>query len=220
MNDIVIVRDTQKIYKMGKVFIKALDGVDLLIEEGTFISISGPSGAGKSTLLHIIGCLDNPTKGDVKINGKDIGKMKDKELTLFRKDNIGFVFQFFNLVPTLTARENVILPRMFDKEKEYDRAEELLDLVGMGHRMNHKPGEMSGGERQRVAIARALMNDPPIILADEPTGNLDSDTGRQILHLFKKLNEEGKTIILVTHERDIAQLTDRTIAMKDGKILI
>jgi putative ABC transport system ATP-binding protein len=155
----------------------------------------------------------------VSLNGKDLGSMKDKELTLFRKGNIGFVFQFFNLVPTLTARENVLVPKMFDKNKETEKAEKLLVSLGISHRMEHRPTELSGGERQRVAIARALVNDPPIILADEPTGNLDSDTGLEILKLFRALNKQGKTIILVTHERDIARYANRVISMKDGKIV-
>jgi putative ABC transport system ATP-binding protein len=221
MSDPMIeVSNIQKIYNMGKVRIRALDDVNLNIDKGSFVSISGPSGAGKSTLLHIVGCLDQPTSGRTLINEKNIIEMKDRELTIFRKDNIGFVFQFFNLIPTLTARENVLLPTMFDKDKDIGRADELLDLVNVAHRADHRPAELSGGERQRVAIARALMNDPPIILADEPTGNLDSDTGREILILFKRLNKQGKTIILVTHERDIASYADRIITMKDGKAII
>ncbi len=217
---IVRLRNIQKSYVMGKVIIKAVDNVDLDIRSGSFVSISGPSGAGKSTLLHVIGCLDSPTSGQVTINARDVGSMKDKELTRFRKNNIGFVFQFFNLVPTLTARENVLLPKMFDKDKEMARASELLEMVGMGHRLEHRSTELSGGERQRVAIARALMNDPPIILADEPTGNLDSETGSEIIALFKRLSQEGKTIILVTHEKDIARYADRVIEMRDGKIVL
>lgn len=216
---IVELRGINKTYMMGKVEIKALAGLNLSIEKGDFVAISGPSGAGKSTLLHIIGCLDSPTSGTVSLNGKDLGSMKDKELTLFRKGNIGFVFQFFNLVPTLTARENVLVPKMFDKNKETEKAEKLLVSLGISHRMEHRPTELSGGERQRVAIARALVNDPPIILADEPTGNLDSDTGLEILKLFRALNKQGKTIILVTHERDIARYANRVISMKDGKIV-
>ena len=219
MNENVRLRNIRKSYMMGKVEIKAVDGVDLDIRSGSFVSISGPSGAGKSTLLHVIGCLDSPTSGQVSINAMDVGLMKDKELTRFRKNNIGFVFQFFNLVPTLTARENVLLPKMFDKDKGMTRASDLLEMVGMGHRLEHRSTELSGGERQRVAIARALMNDPPIILADEPTGNLDSETGSEIIALFKRLSQEGKTIILVTHEKDIARYADRVIEMRDGRIL-
>jgi putative ABC transport system ATP-binding protein len=221
MNEGIVKLDgVQKYYTMGNVHIKALDGVSAEIEKGSFTSISGPSGAGKSTLLHIIGCLDMPTAGHVRINRRDMGSMKDAELTRFRKQNIGFVFQFFNLVPTLTARENVLLPKMFDKDKDGERADKLLRLVGMEHRADHRPNELSGGERQRVAIARALINNPPIILADEPTGNLDSETSLDIINLFKRLNEGGRTVILVTHERDIARYADTTIRMKDGKIAV
>jgi putative ABC transport system ATP-binding protein len=208
----------RKTYLMDKVEIKALDGLDLEIEKGSFTSIAGSSGAGKSTLLHIIGCLDHATSGDVIVNGKNVRSMGDRELTLFRKANIGFVFQFFNLIPTLTARENVLMPAMFDKVQEPEKAEKLLQLVGLSHRMEHHPNELSGGERQRVAIARALINDPPIILADEPTGNLDSQTSVEIIDLFKSLNSRGKTIVLVTHERDIASFANRIITMKDGRV--
>jgi putative ABC transport system ATP-binding protein len=208
----------RKTYLMDKVEIKALDGLDLEIEKGSFTSIAGSSGAGKSTLLHIIGCLDHATSGDVIVNGKNVRSMDDRELTLFRKANIGFVFQFFNLIPTLTARENVLMPAMFDKVQEPEKAEKLLQLVGLSHRMEHHPNELSGGERQRVAIARALINDPPIILADEPTGNLDSQTSVEIIDLFKSLNSRGKTIVLVTHERDIASFANRIITMKDGRV--
>ena len=219
MSDIVVLKDIRKTYQMGQVEIDALDGVSLKIQRGSFTSIAGSSGAGKSTLLHIVGCLDSATSGQVHINGQDIGKMKDKALTKFRKQNIGFVFQFFNLIPTLTARENVLIPAMFDKDQKSKRAEELLAQVGMGHRMEHHPNELSGGERQRVAIARALMNDPEIILADEPTGNLDSQTGSEIIELFRSLNQQGKTIILVTHEKDVASFASRVINIRDGKVL-
>ena len=219
MNDsIVELKSITKTYHMGPVEIRAVDNIDLQIEKGSFCSIAGSSGAGKSTLLHIIGCLDSPSSGEVNISGQDVRQMKDSELTKFRKENVGFVFQFFNLIPTLTAKENVLVPAMFDKDQKLERAKELLAKVGMGHRMEHHPNELSGGERQRVAIARALINNPPIILADEPTGNLDSETGAEIIQLFKELNAQGKTIILVTHEKDIANFADRIVTIKDGRL--
>ena len=217
-DNIVELKGITKTYQMGSVEIRAVDNVDLYIEKGSFCSIAGSSGAGKSTLLHIIGCLDSPTSGEVTISSQDVRQMKDAELTRFRKENVGFVFQFFNLIPTLTAKENVLVPAMFDKDQKVARAEKLLAKVGMGHRMAHHPNELSGGERQRVAIARALINDPPIILADEPTGNLDSETGAEIIQLFKELNSQGKTIILVTHEEYIANHADRIIRLRDGLI--
>jgi putative ABC transport system ATP-binding protein len=209
----------RKTYTLGKVEIRALDGVSLDIARGSFTSVSGPSGAGKSTMLHILGCLDSPTSGRVSVNGREVARMKDSELTAFRRANIGFVFQFFNLIPTLTARENVLAPAMFDRSIDPGRADELLARVGMAARAGHRPNELSGGERQRVAIARALVNDPPIILADEPTGNLDSQTGKEIIGLFGDFARRGKTVVLVTHEKSVAGSADRIIAMKDGRLV-
>jgi len=215
---IISAKGLRKTYRMGNADINALDGLSLGIRRGSFTSIAGASGAGKSTLLHIIGCLDSPTSGTVTINGRDTAGMRDSELTAFRRENIGFVFQFFNLIPTLTARENVLMPALFDRALDQSRADALLGMVGMGRRADHHPGELSGGERQRVAIARALINDPPIILADEPTGNLDSQTGLEIIGLFKRVAGEGRTVVLVTHERDIAKYADTVIGIKDGRL--
>jgi putative ABC transport system ATP-binding protein len=220
MNEpIISMAEICKTYRMGKVDIRALDGVSLSVRRGSFTSIAGASGAGKSTLLHILGCLDSPSSGEVIINGRTVTAIKDRELTAFRRENIGFVFQFFNLIPTLTARENILMPAMFDRGMDQGKAEELLNMVGMSRRAEHHPGELSGGERQRVAIARALINDPPIILADEPTGNLDSQTGLEIVELFKSLAAQGRTVVLVTHERDIAEYADNVVTIKDGRIL-
>ena len=216
---IISAANLHRTYRMGKVEIKALDGLSVDIERGSFTSIAGTSGAGKSTLLHIIGCLDHATSGKVRVNGQDVADMGDRDLTAFRKKNIGFVFQFFNLIPTLTALENVLVPTMFDTSQDPERARELLGMVGLSGRMEHRPGEMSGGERQRVAIARALINDPPIILADEPTGNLDSQTGLEIIELFRELNRKGKTVVLVTHEKEIAKFGEMVIVVKDGRVV-
>jgi putative ABC transport system ATP-binding protein len=204
---------------MGHNDIVALRTVNIAVNDGEFVAIKGPSGAGKSTLLHLIGGLDTPTNGRVIVNDTDLADFSDDQLTTYRKDYIGFVFQFFNLIPTLTALENVMVSRMFDRDKNPERAEELLTLVGLEERMDHLPSELSGGEQQRVAIARALMNEPSILLADEPTGNIDTVTGKEILKLFKKLNNSGMTIVLVTHDEEIARATSRTISIRDGKII-
>jgi putative ABC transport system ATP-binding protein len=207
----------------GKRRVVALDRVTLHIEAGEMVSIVGPSGSGKSTLLNIIGCLDRATSGDVVIDAKPLAALGDDDLTRLRRDTIGFVFQFFNLLGTLTAAENVALPlhlRGWPRKKAAGRARELLDLVGLGARADHLPDELSGGQRQRVAIARALSVYPPVLLADEPTGNLDSSTGAEILALFRDLHERfGSTVILVTHDPTVAQSCSRTVAMRDGRIV-
>ncbi|MFQ6136706.1 MAG: ATP-binding cassette domain-containing protein [Candidatus Hydrothermarchaeales archaeon] len=220
--DIVRLENVEKIYLMGKVEVPALRGIDIDIERGEYVSIIGPSGSGKSTIMNLIGCLDRPTRGRVFIDGKDVSKLNGNTLAKIRRKKIGFVFQQFNLIPRLTALENVELPMWFagvPKIKRVEKAAELLRTVGLGGRIKHKPAELSGGELQRVAIARALSNDPEIILADEPTGNLDSASGDEIVQLLRKLNEEGKTIILVTHDPEYAKRAKRVIQLRDGKVL-
>ncbi|MGC8993535.1 MAG: ABC transporter ATP-binding protein [Candidatus Aenigmatarchaeota archaeon] len=223
MKTLIELKNVSKVYKMEEVEVPALKGINMKIKRGEFVSVIGPSGSGKSTLLHIIGCLDRPTKGEVILDGIDVSKLSDNELSRIRAKKIGFVFQFFNLYPTLTALENVELPMMIvekDKSERKKRARELLKIVGLEKRAEHLPSQLSGGERQRVAIARALANDPPLILADEPTGNLDSKSGKEIVSLLKKLQEEkGKTIVMVTHSLDIAKFADRLIYLKDGEII-
>jgi len=212
----------QKTYMLGKVPIEALRGVDLRVEKGDFLAILGPSGSGKSTLLNMIGALDKPTKGKVFIEGVDISTLDDNGLADLRQ-KIGFVFQFFNLIPRLTARGNVELPMAIpglDKKKRRKRAEELLETVGLKERVNHKPAELSGGERQRVAIARALANNPKFLLMDEPTGNIDSETSKEILELVIRLNKEkGVTTIVITHDQSIASQAKRKVRMLDGSII-
>jgi putative ABC transport system ATP-binding protein len=215
-------RDVRKVYQQGESQIIALAGVSLEIAKGSFAAIMGPSGSGKSTLLHLIGGLDRPTGGELLVDGRLIGQMADDEVTLFRRLKIGFVFQFFNLLPTLTALENVTLPFILDGRAKTDadlRAALLLARVGLEKRKNHLPEELSGGEIQRVAIARALAFDPPILLADEPTGNLDSKNGDAILHLLKQINEEaGCTVVMVTHSEEAASYADRKIYLHDGRV--
>ena len=207
----------------GKRKATALEGVDLHIEKGQVVAIVGPSGSGKSTLLNLIGGLDRPTSGEICIDGETLGELSDDDLTRVRRDKIGFVFQFFNLLPTLNCLENVALPlhlRKWPRKKIEDRAKQLLDLVQLGHRMEHLPDELSGGERQRVAIARALSVYPPILLADEPTGNLDSKTGREILRLVEDVHQRlGSTVLIVTHDREVAERCSRTVALRDGHII-
>lgn len=214
--------DLHKVYKQGENEIPALDGVSLDIGKGEFAIIMGPSGSGKSTLLHLIGGLDRPTKGEVMLDGRIISQLPDHDLTLFRRSQIGFVFQFFNLLPSLTALENVMLPLVIDGRPAPEarhRAENLLDRVEMGGRKDHLPEQLSGGEIQRVAIARSLVFDPPILLADEPTGNLDSKTGGEVLRLIRQINRErGSTVVMVTHSEEAAKVGDRVIFFRDGRI--
>jgi putative ABC transport system ATP-binding protein len=210
-----------KIYRMGEAEVYALHDVNLEIQDGEFVAIIGPSGSGKSTLLNMIGCLDKPTSGSVFIDGVDTAWLSDNELAEIRREKIGFVFQQFNLVHTLNALENVALPLFFagvGRETRLKRARELLLNVGLEHRMHHKPSELSGGEQQRVAIARALANNPEIIIGDEPTGNVDSATGHAIMDILAGLNKEGRTIIVVTHDVDIAAHAGRTKRMRDGRV--
>jgi len=212
-----------KIYSLGETKVEALRGVNLKVHKGESVSIIGPSGSGKSTMLHVLGCLDIPTTGKYYLNSVDVTTLSQDELARIRAKEIGFVFQFFYLIPSLNAIENVMLPMMFDMipaEERWARAEKLLDKVGLRRRMYHKPNELSGGERQRVAIARALSQNPSVLLADEPTGNLDSTVGREIIRLFHKLNkEEGVTLVVVTHDPGIAHYSSRVVYMKDGKIV-
>ncbi len=220
---IIRIEKVWKIYKMGDVEVAALRGLDLKVEQGEFLAIQGPSGSGKSTAMNMIGCLDVPTRGRIYLEGKDISKMTESNLAQIRGKKIGFVFQKFNLINTLTAAENVTLPMVFQSvgpEERRKRAKELLGLMELGDRIDHKPNELSGGQQQRVAIARALANNPEVILADEPTGNLDSKTGDNVLGFLKKLHKrEKKTIVLVTHDRHMAKHADRVERLLDGKII-
>ncbi len=219
---VIEVRNVEKIYRMGDVEVPALDGVDIVINRGEFVAIMGPSGSGKSTAMNMVGCLDVPTKGKVYLDGNDISLLGESELAQIRGKKIGFIFQTFNLINSINAIENVELPMIFQgvsKDKRMMRARELLTLVDLKDRMHHKPTEMSGGQQQRVAVARALANDPEVILADEPTGNLDSRTGEEIIGLIEKLHKEGKTIIMVTHDESIAKHAQRVVRLKDGKIV-
>lgn len=206
---------------MGTTSINALDGVDCEIEKGEYVALMGPSGSGKSTLMNVIGCLDTPTSGEYHLNSIDVSKMKDDELAEIRNKEIGFVFQSFNLLPRSSALDNVALPLVYSGVKRTERLEKAqiaLEKVGLGDRVDHKPNELSGGQRQRVAIARALVNDPSLVLADEPTGNLDSKSSYEIMELFDAIHAEGNTVVMVTHEEDIAARAKRIIRMMDGKI--
>ena len=219
---IIKLENVKKIYHLGEVLVEALRGINLSVRKGEFLAIMGPSGSGKSTCMNMIGCLDVPTSGRILLDNIDISKLHESELARIRGKLIGFVFQQFNLIPSLNALENVMLPMMFQGKPRVERikrAMELLDLIGIKKRAYHKPSELSGGERQRVAIARALANDPEVILADEPTGNLDSKTGRLIMELLKKLNENGTTIVMVTHDENLAKYADRIALIRDGVII-
>lgn len=217
---IILLRDVHKIYELGEM-VPALDGVSLTLSDGSYTAVMGPSGSGKSTLLNLIGCLDQPTSGTVHINGVDVTRLSDNARTEVRRDKIGFIFQEFNLMSKLTAVENVSFPLAFrgvSRQERHDRANELLAMVDLAERGDHRPNQLSGGQRQRVAIARALANDPVLLLADEPTGSLDSKTGARIMTLFEKLHNAGNTIILVTHERHIAEHADSIIHFHDGSL--
>jgi len=221
VKNIIEIEKLHKVYLLGKTQVHALRGIDLVIHAGEYTSIMGPSGSGKSTLMNIIGCLDVPSSGAYRLNGQDVSHLTDNELAKIRNKEIGFVFQTFNLLPRASALHNVELPLIYNgtaSSKRKDKAKEALDKVGLTDRMHHKPNELSGGQRQRVAIARALVNNPAMILADEPTGNLDTSTGEEIMEIFDLLNDQGNTIILVTHEDFIAKHSRRIIRLKDGLI--
>ena len=222
MSTLIELKDIMKTYVMGDNIVHALNHVDVTIDYGEFTAIMGASGSGKSTMMNILGCLDRPTSGEYYLDGKEIAGYNDDELAHTRNAKIGFVFQNFNLLSKLTAQANVALPLIYagvSEEERMERAKKALEAVGLGERLDHKPMEMSGGQRQRVAIARALINDPPVIMADEPTGNLDTKSSYEIMEIFKKMNEQGKTVIMVTHEPDIAAYTKRILVMRDGKLV-
>jgi putative ABC transport system ATP-binding protein len=219
---LIDIRDITKVYEMGEEKVHALSGVTLGVQKGEYVAIMGPSGSGKSTLMNLIGCLDTPTSGSYILNGREVATMTDDELAAIRNQEIGFVFQTFNLLPRTTALQQVELPLVYSglpRKERRDRAVKALEAVGLADRMTHQPNELSGGQRQRVAIARALINNPSILLADEPTGNLDSQTGVEIMALFDQLNGRGNTIVLVTHEEDIAAHARRIVRLRDGKVL-
>ena len=219
---IIAMRDIDKTYVVGPAEVRAIDGVSLDVERTDYVAVMGPSGSGKSTLMNLIGCLDRPTRGSYALNSREVGGLEDDELAEIRNAEIGFIFQTFNLLPRVDAVENVALPLVYaglPREERLARAREALEEVGLGDRMHHRPNEMSGGQRQRVAIARALVNRPSILLADEPTGNLDSATGEEIMGLVDRLQQRGNTILLVTHEQYLADRAARVLRMRDGKIV-
>lgn len=218
---LISIEGLRKTYQIGTQQVNALDGLDLAINKNEYVALMGPSGSGKSTLMNVLGCLDSPTSGSYHLNGQDVAKLDENELAEIRNREIGFVFQTFNLLPRYTALENVALPLIYaglKKEKRLSRARDVLHMVGLGDRMEHRPNELSGGQRQRVAVARALVNEPSIILADEPTGNLDTATSMEIMALFDEIQRAGNTVILVTHEEDIAACAQRVIRLRDGKV--
>ncbi|HCE84714.1 MAG TPA: macrolide ABC transporter ATP-binding protein [Bacteroidetes bacterium] len=221
MSALIVLENIRKSYRLGGVDIHALDGVDLSIHQNEFVALMGPSGSGKSTLMNVLGCLDSPTSGKYALNGKDVGSMRDRQLSEIRNTEIGFVFQSFNLLPRMSSLDNVALPLVYagiSSKQRRARAQEMLELVGLGDRLKNKPNQLSGGQRQRVAIARALANQPSLVLADEPTGNLDSTTAQEIMEMLTKVNAQGNTIVVVTHEREIAEYAQRIIHLKDGRI--
>jgi len=222
MTKLIELKNVSKFYRMGDNIVKALDGIDIVIEKGDFVAIMGPSGSGKSTCMNLTGSLDLATKGEIYLDGVNIETLEESELAQIRGQKIGFIFQSFNLIPNLTALENVALPMMFqslEREEREEKAKKMLEKVGLGDRLDHYPNQLSGGQQQRVAIARALANDPEIILADEPTGNLDTKTGENVIEFLEKLNNEGRTIIMVTHDANLAMKHAKTVYwLKDGKI--
>ncbi len=221
MGSVIKIRNITRDFFLGQEIVKVLRGIDLDIDKGEYVALMGPSGSGKSTLMNLLGCLDTPTSGEYILNGKDVSKMSDDELAEIRNKEIGFVFQTFNLLPRTTALENVALPMIYagaSKSQRKERAEKVLADVGLADRMDHKPNQLSGGQRQRVAVGRALVNNPSIILADEPTGNLDSKTSVEIMNLFDEIHASGNTVILVTHEEEIARHAHRIIRLRDGVI--
>jgi putative ABC transport system ATP-binding protein len=221
MSDTIVeLVDVKKYYHRGNETVRAIDGIDLSIRKKDFISIVGPSGSGKTTLLNLMGCMDNPSNGTIKINNENVSNFKQEELTKIRRNVVGFVFQQFFLIPTLTVSENIQIPGLFANNPDrIKKAEELLDMVGLTDRINHLPSELSGGEMQRVAIARSLINSPQLVLADEPTGNLDTENSRTILNTFQDLNKKGITIIMVTHNLDLAKSCKKIIKLENGKII-